>query len=475
MRKYILIFSTIAAFAISGCKKVIDVRETDFIGGDVALKTVANNESGIIGAYAAMNPEMAILYNAVMSDELKVGEFYNAATVHEWQFTSTDIVIRDNFTAMAPWYQVIDRVNRVLEALPNADSTRVGDNTLKNRLRGEALFIRAYAHFEMARYYSGNYDPDGLGMPYRKIPSLQPSARDKMGPYFQNILTDLVESKSLLPATAVDVSRTNRIAAAGLHARVALYMRDWTNAITYATEYINAIPLASAATFPGIWADATNAEVAFKLKRTPSIGGRVGSLFRNTSANASNIGTVVWQPSDKIWNSYDQTNDIRFPTYFKDEPLLAAAGRPSRIIIKYAGGAYGSPTENVADVKMFRTGEMYLIRAEAKAENGDLPGAAQDLNALRAMRITGYTNITLTTLQQAIDEILLERFRELAYEGHRLWDLKRKNKAVERLASDAQNPGSQTLAAGNFRFTLPIPNREMQANPLMEQNPGYTN
>ena len=46
MRKYILIFSSIAAIAISGCKKVIDVTETDFIGGDVALKTVANNESG---------------------------------------------------------------------------------------------------------------------------------------------------------------------------------------------------------------------------------------------------------------------------------------------------------------------------------------------------------------------------------------------------------------------------------------------
>jgi starch-binding outer membrane protein, SusD/RagB family len=100
MKNISLIFSSVLVLTLGACKKVIDVRETDFIGGDIALKTVANNEAGVIGAYAAMNPEMSILFNAVMSDELKVGEFYNAATVHEWQFTSTDITIRDQFTAI---------------------------------------------------------------------------------------------------------------------------------------------------------------------------------------------------------------------------------------------------------------------------------------------------------------------------------------------------------------------------------------
>ena len=478
MKKYILIVSSIMVLAGAGCKKVIDVKETDFIGGDIALKTVANNESGVIGAYAGMRPEMAILYNAVLSDEVKVGEFYNAATVHEWQFTSTDISIRDNFTAIAPWYVVIDRVNRVLAALPIADSTRPIDNqALRDRLRGEALFIRAYSHFELARYYSGNYDPEALAMPYMEVisnPPAQPHARIKMGPYFEKILADLTEAKPLLPAAATDVTRANRIAASGLHARIALYMREWTNAITYATEYINAIPLASIATFPSIWTDQSNAEVAFKLKRTPSQGGRVGSLFRATSANANNIGTITWLPSDKIWNSYDQANDIRFPSYFKVEPLLAAP-RPNKIIIKYAGSGYGTANENVADIKMFRTAEMYLIRAEAKAENTDLSGAAQDLNDLRRSRIQGYTDVTLASRDEAIDAILLERFKELAYEGHRFWDLKRKIKPVERLASDAPSAAATTLPAGNFRFTLPIPNSEIKANPLMVQNPGYTN
>ena len=101
--------------------------------------------------------------------------------------------------------------------------------------------------------------------------------------------------------------------------------KEWTNAITFSTEYINALPLASKANFNGIWTDANAEEVSFKLKRTATLGGRIGSLFRATSANANTIGTVTWVVSDKLWASYDQTNDIRFNSYLKDETLLKNA------------------------------------------------------------------------------------------------------------------------------------------------------
>jgi hypothetical protein len=470
-----LILSSFLFLTLFSCKKIINIQETDFIGGDVALKTVSNAEGGIIGAYAGMGIEMDIHLNAVVSDELKKAEFYNQGTVHEWQYTSTDITIRDNYTAFPTQYRTIDRVNRVLRALPNTDSTKAGDAALRSTLRGEGLFLRAFAHFQLFRYYAGNYDPAGLALAYMETPSLNPQARIAMGPYFQKLNADLAEAKTLLPNNLTDVLRANRLAATGLQARVALYMRDWANAITFSTEYINGLPLATRATFPGIWTDANNNEVAFKLKRTASQGGRIGSLFRGTSANATQVGSVTWAPSDKIWNSFDKTNDIRFPTYFKDEPLLSAAGRPSRLIAKYAGTAYGTAAENVADAKVFRTGEMYLIRAEARAETGDLAGAAADINALRAARITGHINITYASKDAAIADIIFERFKELAYEGHRFWDLKRRNLPVERLASDAPSGSSQILPAGNFRFVLPIPNPEINANPLIVQNPGYTN
>jgi hypothetical protein len=364
----------------------------------------------------------------------------------------------------------------VLAALPNADSTKPGDEAKRLRLRGEALFLRAYAHFDAFRYYSNNYDPAGLGMPYMETSTLEPTPRINMDVYFQKLNADLVAAKSLVPNNLTDLDRVTRAAVSALQARVALHMRDWASAETYASEYIAAVPLATAAEFPGIWTDANSAEQAFRLKRTATIGARIGSLFRGTSASTTNIGLVTWKPSEKLWSSYDPVNDVRFASYLKDEPLLVAASRPSRIIQKYAGTGYATAAENVAWGKVFRTGEMYLVRAEARAEQNKFTGAnsaESDVNTLRAARITGYTNVVFASKQEAIDAILLERFKELAYEGHRFFDIKRRGLAVTRLPADAPSVQGTSLAAGNFRFVLPIPLPEMTTNPVMIQNPGY--
>lgn len=473
-----LFLSSALLLTLFSCKKVIEVEETDFIGGDVALQTIGNCEQGVIGAYANMGTEMDILLNSTLSDEVKKSEFYNAATTHEWQYGSTDVGIRDNFTAINPQYRTIDRANRVMEALPEADSTKAGDNALRSRLRGEALFIRAFSHFQLFRYYCGNYDPAGLGMPYMEKPSLDKQARIKMDVFFQKMNADLAEAKNLVPNNRTDVFRTTRLAVSALQARIALYMRDWPNAITYSTEYINVVPLAASVDFKNIWNDVPNdiTEIAFKLKRTTAAGGRIGSLFRGTSASATNIGTITWQPTDKLWNMYDQVNDVRFAVYLKDEPLLTAGSRPSHIIQKYAGTGYASAAENIADAKVFRTGEMYLIRAEARAESGTFTGAnsaESDINALRAARITGYVAATFGSKDAAIGAVMSERFKELAFEGHRFWDLKRRGLPVERNSAEAPSANGTTLPANNFRFVLPIPDAERQANNLMEQNTGY--
>lgn len=477
-----LIFSGFLLLMLFSCKKLIEVKETDFIDADKALKTVENVEQAIIGAYAGLQVEMGYLLNSTFSDEVKTsGEFYNSISTHEWQYSADDVVIRDNFTAITSYYTIIDRVNRALAKVDVADSTRAGDNTLRARLKGEGLFLRAFCHFEMSRYYCNNYDPAALGMPYLVEPSpipQTPYARLKMGEYFQKINADVAEAKPLLPNNLTDINRAVRLAASGLQARIALYMKDWANAITYSGEYIAALPLAPDTLFKAIWTDASSREVAFKLKRsnTNNPYGRIGSIYRNTSTivnGVTNIGTVFWVPSTELWDSYDQVNDVRFAAYMKTEPILAAAGRQSRLITKYAGTAYATTNENVADAKVFRTGEMYLIRAEAKAESNDLVGAAADLNALRAIRITGYTPVTFASKQEAIDAVILERFKELPFEGHRFWDLRRRGLPVTRTGTDAPSSTGATLPAGNFRFVLPIPNAEMQANDLMVQNPGY--
>ena len=479
MKKIKILILSSALVTLFSCQKLLEIKETDFIGGDVALKTVLNNEQGLIGAYAAMNVEMGILLNAVFADEVVTADFYNAATVHEWQYGTQDVSIRDQYTAITLYYRIIDRVNRVLQALPNATAANATQEALRSRIRGEALFLRAFCHFELYRYYSNSSVGTDLAMAYMEVPSLQPTARITVAPYFQKLKTDLVAAKPLLPAYSAssDIFRATNLAASALQARVALYLKEWNDAITFSTEYINGIPLASRTDFPGIWTDANRSELAFKLSRTASNGGRIGSLFRGTSANASNIGGITWTVSQKLWDSYDQVNDVRFSSYYKNEPLLAGGSRKyTRLIKKYEGTTYGTPNENVADAKVFRTGEMYLIRAEARAENNDLVGAATDLNTLRTARINGYTPVILASKDAAITQIMEERYKELPYEGHRFFDLKRRNLPVVRITADLPNPAAQAiLPAGNFRFLLPIPSTEIQANPLMQQNPGYAN
>jgi hypothetical protein len=337
------------------------------------------------------------LLNAVFADEVKA---WLSSTMRVQLFMSgntvlQDISIRDNFTAFNLYYRIIDRVNRVLVALPNATAANATQTALKDRLRGEALFLRAFCHFELYKYYSNyiGWNRFSNGLYGNSVPSSQ-LLEFTVTPYsLLKLKADMAAAKPLLPSALTDIYRATRPAVSALQARVALYLKEYADAVTFSSEYITALPLATRANFPAIWTDANNSELAFKLSRTPSVGGRIGSLFQGISANSGNISQTAWVPSTKLMGVYDQANDVRFGVYFRTEPLLAAAGRPAQLVAKYRGTTYGTPTENVADAKVFRTGEMYLIRAEAHAEAGNLVSAAADLNALRTARITGYTNV----------------------------------------------------------------------------------
>jgi hypothetical protein len=88
------------------------------------------------------------------------------------------------------------------------------------------------------------------------------------------------------------------------------------------------------------------------------------------------------------------------------------------------------------------------------------------------MRITGYINASFATATDLITAVLDERFKELCFEGFRFYDLKRNNLPVQRNASDASSDW-QTLPVGSYRWVLPIPQAETNANPNMAQNDGY--
>ena len=117
---------------------------------------------------------------------------------------------------------------------------------------------------------------------------------------------------------------------------------------------------------------------------------------------------------------------------------------------------------------------MYLIAAEAAYHTGNA-AAKQYLNAVATQRDPDFAGYN-STGAALLEDILLERRKELAFEGHRYWDLARYNRDVERVNLEDNYTGVPlVIEADNFRRILPIPQSELDANPNIrdQQNPGY--
>lgn len=447
--------------AAPACKK-LDLDPTDTIDPDKAFRNVADLNLGLLGAYAVLDNSL-LLSAVTVADEVTLPTENTVSNndAFRWQYNATSSSVTG---AWASLYQAIDRANRVLAAVDQVSGTAT-DQGLRSQYQGELLALRAYAHFELLRGYAADYQPGALGVPYMKVSQISSPARATFEQNILDIKADLAQAKALIPASFADNTRIRAVAVAAMQARVALYEKNWAEAITYSSEVITALPLATRAQFPGIWTDANASEVAWKLKRVVGDSRLGDSFFRQSG------GIVLYAPALKLLNAFDKTNDVRYTAYIRFDPTRTGT-KSQYLVNKYIGGTASAP--GLVDVKLFRTGEMYLIRAEAQAETGNLSAAAADLNALRAARLSGYTAATFADKAALVAAVYAERFKELAFEGQRFFDLKRRNLPVERLAADAANAsGAVLLAPTQAQYHFPIPFVELQVNPNMVQNPGY--
>ncbi|SIS96931.1 Starch-binding associating with outer membrane [Chryseobacterium ureilyticum] len=232
-----------------------------------------------------------------------------------------------------------------------------------------------------------------------------------------------------------------------------------------------------------MWADSDNGEVIFSLNRLPlGAGVNIGSRW---NTNASNInGNPMWNWGRNLYNLFEALpGDIRKYAYvdptFEDNPDWDQPGQDTRddvlMIDKYPGKT-GTAVRN--DIKVFRLSEMYFILAEAEVAAGNMTAAHDLIQKVRVARTFAGTPTTptYTSTQVAYADILKERRIELALEGHRYIDLKRL--AVVAGVSMDRNPTDdiitvKNLPNGDYRYTLPIPLKEISANPNCVQNPGY--
>lgn len=479
MRKilYNLVLGSAFLIAFFGCQSMLDQRPIDTIDFDRAFENAQDIEAGILGAYAAVGSTFMNVA-AIASDEVRRSNENRGqgVQVHNWTLNSTN----GESGGWSGYYAIINRVNRVISAIDRLKEAGILSPTEVNRQEAEAYALRAFAHFELWRMYSDKYEAAGIGIPLITLADTDNNGRpDGIDPFFKpsrntslevftQIESDLSTARQLMPSTATAKNRFNAAAILGISARVALYKEDWLSAESFATDALSIVPLESAARFADIFADASEEGVLLKMTRV--IGNeRIGSIFRDIN------GDVFFHPSNNLVGLYDAANDIRYATTIYQDPARNPNTNsnldPQRTLVrKYIGGA---GAVNLNDLKILRSAELVLIRAEARARaaSPNLVGANADLNALRSNRISNHVVVDYATSQEIVNEILLERRKELAFEGHRWFDLKRNSLAVTRQANDIHING--TLPADDTRFVLPIPQSEIFANTNVIQNPGY--
>lgn len=461
---------------LASCDDAIDLSPTHSLAKNNAFQKIEDFDTALSGVYAGMRSvayygrNYSVLPDMMTDNLSETSEsLANFRSMSDWQFTS------DNGTVAETWqgvYNIINNTNIILGDIDRFTTTQ--NKKQANRIKGQALAIRGLLHFDLLRYYANNFDRNAtdLGVAIKLASNLDSPPRSTVKECYDQIFKDLTDALALLgdiDAAVNTATKRNQIDALGVNAilaRASLYAKQYDDAIRYSTAVITALPLASRTAFPEVWRDNSTAEVAWAVFFGPNEGGRLaGDVF-------SPVGNTRAQfdPAADVVNFYDKTNDIRYRSYFTFELPLSGRPRTGRTVAtKYFGK--GTALDGIVNFKAFRTGEMYLIRAEARALTSRAADALADLNTLRAARIASYTPGTETG-QALTDAIATERRKELFMEGHRWFDLKRTTRSVVR--NNCRPPATAcTLASSSFRWTLPIPQGEILANNKITQNGGY--
>ncbi|WP_127137544.1 RagB/SusD family nutrient uptake outer membrane protein [Flagellimonas oceanensis] len=371
-------------------------------------------------------------------------------------------------------YEAINAANLVIGQIDNLAAGPARDNIL-----GQAMAARAIAHFDLARVYAmiptQSADANNsLGIVYMKVedgdtgdPYAQP-ARETVASNYAEIIGDLEQAAQLIGDSNGE-GRLDRDGVYGMLSRVYLYNGDYQLAIDAADEVQTDV--ADAADLLDVYEDTTNEGVIIEWSvNTSSESGfnNVGVLYSQTTPPNTVSEYVI---DYEFYNNLDP-NDLRLDVIQYD---ATNQGNNYNAVRKFLGET--GQVNGRVDIKVLRAAEVVLNKAEAQFELDQEGPALTTLNTLRDARYTSYAGGE--SGQALEDAIQYERRVELSFEGHRFFDLKRRGEPIQRSNNgDIQDgtgtpPEVLTLPAGDYRFQLPIPAAEINANPNMEQNPNY--
>lgn len=474
MKKYFLIPIIVTLLFAVSCDDQLERFPVDSLVEETAYQSVSDLESGLRGAINSINrgggnPSL-IAFNSIFTDNARRGGDFGGQ-----QGDLLNQILNSQTGDQGTWadrYNAINNFNRVLAGA--AAITPASDETVSyNNVLAQCYAFRAYLHHDLLTYYAEDLlNPSALGVYYQNTVSTNDfPARQTVGEILAEIENDLTLAASLMPSSSTDKNYATSDFITFLRARVALYSGDYTTAISNANTLISSYTLANQAQYASMFGgDADTTEVIFKFDNVQGNNSSIAFnwIFTGTGGNFIEMSTEFF--------GLLTAGDIR-RTVNVDPTSDPGATPPVLTIGKYPPGA---DTNYINDYKAMRLSEMYLIRAEAHARKAapDFAAAAADVNAIRNARFnTPQVTTTYTSLNQAITDIKAERRLELSYEGFRYVDIKRYrnilNEGIERDANDCLGGVPCSLPVSSEKFTFPIPQAEINANPNMTQNSGY--
>ncbi len=482
---------------LGACKKMVEVGQPQ---GTVTTEKVFSNDAdanaALAGIYSLMMSNTGSLtgtnggisvYAGLSADELSTYQGVNNPV--DYQFETNKLLADNMMTSIfwSPLYKTIYSINAALEGVAASAATTLSDS-LRTQINGECKFLRAFNYFYLTNIFGDV--PLVLSSDFTITMGM---ARTAQATVYNQMIQDLKDAQALLPGdysvAGNERIRANKWAATALLARVYLYQKDWKDAQQQAASVIENGQFSLPTDLSQVFLK-NSQEAIFQLKPNTTVSPY--GIY-----DASNfIPLLKWTdiPADQrplyLDPSIFGTYEAYFtPNYYISRELASSfeAGdkrlvqwtsyRETPGVAPYDGVTLYYPFKyTVLDgpskastqyYMVLRLAEQYLIRAEAKAQSGDLDGALADINVIRAR--AGLAPTKAASADEILAAIAQERRVEFFAEwGHRFFDLKRTAKAGTVLgAIAAKQPWDDR------QLVYPIPVTEIQAAPQLIQNPGF--
>lgn len=484
-----------ATMLMSACNKKLDQLPNTSVSTDEIYTSIAGAEIAYNGVYstfykAEYYARAYVVIPDLAADNMILSAWANNVynEIHRWTIHS------GTYETGNLWGTIYPALHRCNVFLANIDKVPVlsGENAetvgaRKKTLKAHIQALRAMFMFDALRIYC-KYDlNDPLGLPFVTAPTTEiMHKRKSVQETYNQIVQDLNDAAANIGEdNATGMTRVNKYFIAALQSRVYLYFKKWDLAIAAADKVMSVASFGyetTGANLLKVWRDDNSAkEIIFRpaiteINEAKYFSYGVWLISDDVARNKPNPDFIA----PKAFAESFSTADLRRAIYFRKDSVRNYKKDSLYVINKYPGNpAYASWQEKCNAPKILRYAEVALNKMEA-AYYIDKSVSKTLLKALRAARIPGYDG----TIVDAYDDVTLlnqireERRKELAYEGHRFFDLKRWGLGFTRNREGDYQAAENAIGEikpDNYRFQWPIPQAERESNKLCDQNPGYAN